>query len=391
MRDLVRRQAELVSAFLLALAAVAAFLAASPASAQAPVPVDYSKDSNWLCLPGRADICSTPLATTVLNPAGFGLATRSTVARDAPLDCFYVYPTVSRDRGLNSDLIVGEGEEKFVAEAQLARLSQVCRPFAPIYRSMTLAAITAMATGGDISGPAMLAYTDVASAWRQFVKSRNANRPFVLIGHSQGSAMLIQLLAREIEGKPVANRLRLAILPGYNVIVPQGKLVGGSFRFTPLCSRPGQLGCVLAWTSYRENNIPPEGALFGIANTPGATVACVNPARPGSSDWEPLDSYWHAHSPLAVPGGPIIWSSQGPPPSPWLRTHGLASGRCVTDGPRGYLSIRTNANPKDARTDRIGGEIGAFGFFLPGWGMHMADVALAQGSIIALIAGAGKK
>ena len=35
-------------------------------------PVDYSKAANWLCLPGRADVCSAPLATTALNPNGYG-------------------------------------------------------------------------------------------------------------------------------------------------------------------------------------------------------------------------------------------------------------------------------------------------------------------------------
>ena len=59
---------------------------------------DYSKDSSWLCLPGRKDICSTPLPTTALNPNGYGSTGLSTVAKDPPLDCFYVYPTVSRDR-----------------------------------------------------------------------------------------------------------------------------------------------------------------------------------------------------------------------------------------------------------------------------------------------------
>ena len=87
--------------------AAAALAAATPVFAQtpsvAPAP-DYSKDSNWLCLPGRSDVCSTPLATTALNPNGYGSNGLSTVAKDPPLDCFYVYPTVSRDQGMNSDL-----------------------------------------------------------------------------------------------------------------------------------------------------------------------------------------------------------------------------------------------------------------------------------------------
>ena len=71
--------------------------------------------------------------------------------------------------------------------------------------------------------PAMLAYSDVAAAWRNYLATRNAGRPFVLVGHSQGSAMLQQLIAREIETNPaVAARMKLAIIPGFNLLVPQG-------------------------------------------------------------------------------------------------------------------------------------------------------------------------
>jgi hypothetical protein len=60
----------------------------------------------------------------------------------------------------------------------------------------------------------------------------------------------------------------------------------------------------------------------------------------------------------------------------------LVSARCINDGPRGYLSVRTNADPNDKRADRIGGEVGILGMFLPGWGMHLADIAIAQGDLI---------
>jgi len=62
------------------------------------------------------------------------------------------------------------------------------------------------------------------------------------------------------------------------------------------------------------------------------------------------------------------------------------SGKCVNDGQRGYLSVRTNADPKDKRTDRIGGEVGVLGMFLPGWGMHLVDVSIAQGDLLREIA-----
>ena len=230
---------------------------------------------------------------------------------------------------------------------------------------------------------AATAFSDVAAAWRNYLTPRNQGRPFVLIGHSQGSIMLQMLIANEIEKDPaLAARMKLAILPGFNLLVPQGKLVGGTFKSTPLCSRAGETGCVIAWSSFREKNVPPEGALFGVADKPGMTVGCVNPALPCSREWVKLDSYWYAHSSYPVPGGSIQWSSEGPPPSPYLRTQGLVSAKCIDDGPRGYLWIRTNADPGDRRTDRIGGEVAILGMFLPGWGMHLSDMAVAQGDLV---------
>ena len=360
---------------------VAASLFAVQASAATPAP-DYGRPSNWLCLPGRADLCATPLSTTALNPNGYGSTGRSTVAKNASIDCFYVYPTMSRDGGMNSDLMPGDGEEKAAVVSQFARFAGSCRTFAPIYRQMTLGAVAAAAAGADVGKPAMLAYSDVRSAWKEYLAKHNKGRPYVLIGHSQGSLLLQQLIANEIEGKPEAKRMKLAIIPGFNLMVPQGKLVGGTFKQTPVCSSPGQTGCVLTWVSFREKNAPPAGAIFGVADRPGMTVACTNPARPGSTGWVALDSYWSARLSLPVPGGPIQWSTQGDPPSPFLRTEGLVSARCVQDGPRGYLSVRTNADPADKRTDRIGGEVSVLGMFIPGWGMHLADMSAPMGDLI---------
>src|SRR5690349_8057128 len=122
-------------------AAAAALLLGAPGAAQpaadtpAPAP-DYRQDSAWLCLPGRADACGAPLATTALNANGFGSTGQVLPDKAAKVDCFYVYPTVSRDPGLNSDLTPGL-EENGTAMVQLARFGTVCRPFAPIYRQVT--------------------------------------------------------------------------------------------------------------------------------------------------------------------------------------------------------------------------------------------------------------
>ena len=100
------------------------------------------------------------------------------MSKDAGVDCFIVYPTVSRDAGMNSDLTPGDGEEKASIASQFARFSGACRTFAPMYRQMTLGAVTAAAAGADVTAPAVLAYTDVRSAWREYLAKHNKGRPY---------------------------------------------------------------------------------------------------------------------------------------------------------------------------------------------------------------------
>jgi hypothetical protein len=365
--------------------ALAGFQPASAEQAMPAAPVsqtpDYTQDSAWLCLPGRADACGAPLATAALNANGYGSVGQVLPASNPPIDCFYVYPTISRDTGMNSDLLAGP-EEQAVASIQFARFASICRPFAPIYRQGTLASITASLAGGDPLPIIALAYGDVVAAWRHYLQNHNQGRPFVLIGHSQGTIHLTQLLAREIEGTPAADRMLSALLIGYNVEVPEGEVVGGTFARTPLCTRPGQTGCVITYVSFRAASPPPEVSRFGRASAPGRTVACTNPAALGRSDAAPLDSYWYSGPSITATQNPIAWSSEGEPPAPFLRTEGLVTGQCVNQGTAGYLAVTVNADPGDPRTDRIPGDVMIGGQVQSAWGLHLADMNLAMGDLL---------
>lgn len=372
-------------AFLLAVAAAPALAQTPPAAPPAPASAapDYRQDSAWLCLPGRADACGRELPTADLEPAGYGIVYNDVPPPEPPVDCFYVYPTVSRDPGLNSDMNAGI-EENAVAAIQFARFAGECRTFAPLYRQGTINSIAAVASGQNVLPIFTMAYGDVVAAWRDYLQHRNNGRPFVLIGHSQGTIHLTQLLAREIEGRPEAARMISALLIGFNVEVPQGRDVGGSFQRTPLCTRAGQTGCVVTYVSFRAGSPPPEGALFGRAAGPGNTVACTNPATLAAGD-APLDSYWYAGPSVTSTQNPIAWSSTGPPPAMFLHTQGLVSARCVNDGAVGYLAVSVNADPADARTDRIPGDVMLGGQLAPGWGLHLVDVNITQGDLINLV------
>src|SRR3954465_2467632 len=94
----------------------------SAAGAQAQMTKnDYSKPETWLCWPGKAgDACAVDLTTTVVKADGSMTKAAFKPDPKPPTACFYVYPTVSNDPGVVSDM-TANAEETNVVRAQLAR------------------------------------------------------------------------------------------------------------------------------------------------------------------------------------------------------------------------------------------------------------------------------
>lgn len=373
---------------LLTLAAFAG-AAYSQQPAAAPAPADYRSDANWLCLPGQANVCTEPTQTVELPGRGYGRMSESRPATNPRADCFYVYPTVSSEPGMNSDLIPGPSEQG-ATRSQAARFSEVCRVFAPMYRQVTGVGLASALTGGDISAATQVAYQDVRAAFREFRQRRAPGRPFLLVGHSQGSIHLLRLLQEEIEGKPAARDMVAAYLIGWNVPVPAGQVVGGALRSTPLCTRSGETGCVVTYMSFRESVPPEENGLFGRSTATlgppvpaGMTAGCVNPATLTAGP-ALMDSIWTSAFTTAGGSPAVEWSSQGPPSAPFVRTYGLVTARCVNRGTAGYLAVRVNADPADPRTDRIPGDVALLGTPAPSWGLHPVDMAIGMGDLVRL-------
>jgi hypothetical protein len=366
----------------LALAAVAQEPAAAP-----PAPNDYADGKNWLCRPGREDACAVDLTTTVV--AADGKLTRETYTADpkAPIDCFYVYPTVSTDPTPNSDMSADPAETNVVKQ-QFARFTSVCRPYAPLYRQVTLAGLRRlMASGG---GGAALAsgvgYDDVRDAWNHYFKNDNQGRGVVLVGHSQGSYVLAELVRKEIDGKPVQARIVSALLLGATMNVPKGKDVGGSFQNIPVCRKPGQTGCLVAFSSFRSNVPPPADSRFGKVDDPEKIAVCANPAALGGGS-APLRAY------LSAAGRTITGNT---PPKPWVMPEqaietpfvsvpGLLTGECKTNEHATFLEVTVRGDPADPRVDDITGDIGVAGKPVASWGLHLIDVGLAMGDLLDVV------
>ncbi|WP_395444803.1 DUF3089 domain-containing protein [Caulobacter sp. UC70_42] len=372
--------------FLTALGLTMGLALTGVACAQVPAntaPNDYGKKENWLCLPGRQDACAVDQTTTLIQADGKTSTETFKLATNPAYDCFYIYPTVSTDPGGNSDMVIDEAERR-VVEQQLARFGGQCRLFAPMYRQVTLAALRAVMMGQPSPGDGVLAYGDVRDAWRWYLANENRGRGVVLLGHSQGSRMLLDLLKNEVDGKPAQKQMISAYVLGMNTPVTDGQ-----FGSIPLCDKADQAGCLVTYVSFRASSPPPANSRFGKTDEQGRRAGCVNPAAlvagKASTDETPVHSYLSSKGFLSS-GEPKPFAKDVTVSTPFVSLPGLISARCVSEGEFTYLSVAVNADPADPRTDEITGDVMVAGQPLKDWGLHLIDVNLEMGDLNALVA-----
>lgn len=334
-----------------------------PAAGTGPLPADVEAATppRWLCHPDLDDDpCRRVPDTTVIAADGArSVAPGGPAAATPAVDCFYVYPTASLEPSATAS---GEvtAEIAAVARSQAAPFAGTCRVFAPTYRQVTLRGLVT----GACTDPAArdLAHADVLAAWRSF-RDAAGDRPYVLVGHSQGADELVRLLATTIEADTATHDdLVLALLIGGQVEVPTGEDVGGSLARTPVCREAGQTGCVVAYNAYVGQ--PSPVALFGRGSG-DREVVCV---EPGS-----LDGGDGTLTPVLT--GDVV----GDVDTATVRPVGAATGRCRRDGASSWLDVELTGVLADA-APRLTGGLGA------AWGLHLVDVELALGDLVDLVA-----
>ena len=166
-----------------------------PATDSRGVP-NYANSATWLSLPAKA--------------------TKN-------VDVFFLYPTIYQQSSSSDPIVCAVNNSQMLsgAKAAFSRTATVFSPlaniYAPYYRQAAIQVLTKpldqqqQIVGGEPT-------SDALSAFDYYIKHLNQGRPFILAGHSQGSNIMINLMADYMKKNPeVYKRMVAAYVPGYSI------------------------------------------------------------------------------------------------------------------------------------------------------------------------------
>ncbi len=138
-----------------------------------------------------------------------------------PVDCFFIYPTVTLAPVDGKQNIPIENEEhrekaRYCAVAQASVFEESCNVYVPFYRQMNMETYR-LEDKTELGAAAAVAYADIKTAFDYFINNLNDGRPFIIAGHSQGSIMTSMLLADVMKEETLRNRMVAAYAIGWPI------------------------------------------------------------------------------------------------------------------------------------------------------------------------------
>ena len=178
------------------------------------------------------------------------------------VDTFYIFATDyimgSFEEGApdygsldNEEMIQGMGEE-YVGHAMT--YADSTNVFAPYYRQSGLKyAGEVMARDGNLDAALLgMPYDDIVAALDYFFEHYNQGRPFIIAGHSQGSALVKQVLFRYFKEHPdYYQRMVAAYVIGYSVTKEDLK----NYPYLKFATGERDAGVIVSWNTEGPKNV----------------------------------------------------------------------------------------------------------------------------------------
>ncbi len=205
--------------------------------------IDYGRSESWLA---RADIT------------------------DKQADLFYLYPTAwirSGDEDIcgieNESMLEGSA---ITYRAQATAFETSCNIFSPYYRQVSVEAfLRPVSEIGELLMRATI--PDALAAFSYYIERLNGGRPFILAGHSQGSAVLLYLLVNFMRENPEVYKRMIA---AYIIGCPVTEELLRKYPHLKFAEGADDTGVIISYNTEAERV---EGR--NIAMLPGAAV--INP------------------------------------------------------------------------------------------------------------------
>ena len=177
---------------LLTVVAIVIFL---PFCSLAEQKLDYSLPANWV-------ICEEK------------------IRKNCEVDLFYVLPTIYSDKAHNymrwHDNQAIQQKAQLIAAQHTGIFSPYSRVFAPYYRQAEFRrALKEINLPIEQQKFILPGINDVKNAFRYYMKHLNQGRPFILLGFSQGSVALLEVMKSEFADRKINAKLVAAYLIGY--------------------------------------------------------------------------------------------------------------------------------------------------------------------------------
>lgn len=214
----------------------------TPALAATP---DYSQTANWLAL-------SSPIKN---------------------VDVFYVYPTAYKKAAssdpdfcaINNPTMVQGAQSAF--QRQATAFTPYANIFAPYYRQVDATYQLSLPFDQQDENIRKVPGPDVLAAFEYYLRHYNNGRPFILAGHSQGSAVLKYILSGYMKAHPdVYQRMIAAYVVGQS-ITPRYLAQNSHLRFA---TGGSDTGVIVSW-----NTEAPTTTITNPVTEPGGIA--INP------------------------------------------------------------------------------------------------------------------
>jgi hypothetical protein len=198
-----------------------------------PQATDYSQAAHWLSIP-------------VVNE---------------PVDVFYFYPTAwtSTDPANPHVCAIDEPTMLTGAASAYARQATAFEPvgnvYAPYYRQDNSSPIRRLEVIADI--PTL----DATAAFDYYIRHFNNNRPFILVGHSQGGTVLSNLLSKYMKDHPdVLGRMVAAYVIGH----PISNAYLADNPHLKFAEGPDDTGVIISYNTEMPGVIGTNPVLYGM-------------------------------------------------------------------------------------------------------------------------------